>query len=447
VRVTSSTVSSFPSPGGSGRSLGVVAAAKEAVTSIVVESPAPGVLVRSLRVPDLVRHDGEDRHPVASSGDLAGFRLVLTPIVGGQDQAPVVAVPALAARKALPAQLTGGSLSGSLFSLPDVAGAKFRVTLVDGDAPEDFDRQTISHGDVVMYAAPSPVGLHIDGPDGAELFAMTGPITSGVTTDVKAALQRHLNATVGEDPLAARVTLRSDVVGSASVLWTTSGGVIERAVEGRISVDTTGDPARLDLPPPHPGRTPTRTVADVTVTHNGMALHPISDPMPIADAGVGGPTVRDLAVVRVLAPEALRDQQLTRVGVVGWPLADCDLSMTVLGRTVSMTGLPAPTARREATLVWFDLGDPLLVDAPIELSLTATRGAFGWIADPDPLVRVAVAVSPAGEQVTVGGCLVDLTGDETVVTGAELAGTDGWDVATDQFCTVSLANAVMEFEP
>lgn len=446
-RVSSSVVNSWPNTAASARLLGLGSPGKSTVTSIVVDSPVPGALIRSIRISTLERHDGEDRIRIRSSADLGGFRLVLTPIVGGQDQAPIVAVPQLGQRNALPAQLVGGSLSGESFELPDVVGAKFRITLVDGDAPEDFERETFSHGDVFIYAVASPVGLHVDGPDGAEQFAMGGPLTSTSSVDVKAALQRHLDAVVANDPIAATVTVRSDIVGSASVSWTTTGGVIERAVDGRPSVDGTGAPTRIALPPPHPGRAPNRTVADVTVVHHGLALHPISDPVPTVDAGLGGLTVHDVAVTRALPVDALLDQYVRQVAVVGWALALTDLSLTVLGHTSTVSDLAGPTQRAAPDVVWFEFAEPVLVDAPVSIALTATRGAFAWIADPQPLVRIAIAAAPNGERVTVGGHVVVLTGDETLVTGAALAGTDGWDVATDQFCTVALSNAIMEFAP
>ncbi|MET0662487.1 MAG: hypothetical protein ABWZ42_05080 [Ilumatobacteraceae bacterium] len=451
-RVSTSTMAVDPQNAGTGRSLGTVASAKTEVNDIVVVSPAPGAPIRGIRIPDLVRHEGEEELPIEGSGDLGGgLHLVLTPMIGGQVQAPLIAVPALPHQNALPAQLTGGGLSGSLFTLPDVIGTKFRITVVRGDAPEDFVEQPISYGDVTMYAAPMPVGLHVDGPDGAELFAMTGPITSNVVVDLQAAMSRHLDAAVvdgGPDTsVTTAVTIRSDVIGSAWVRWITTGGVIERKIDERLTADVTGATTSVALPPPDPGRVPTRTVADVTITHHGMAIHPISDAIPTTDAGLGGPVVRNAAVTRSLPPDALRDQHIRRACVIGWPLVETDLTLQVLGKSAAAAVLVAPTDRQAPSLVWFDFEDPPFVDGPAEFELTATRGAFGWIADPEPLLRVAVAATPSGEHVVVGGHTVGLTGDETVETGVVLSGTDGWTVVSDQFCTVSIANAVMEFAP
>lgn len=446
VRVLTSTASVHPVTTGTGRNLGLVAAAKDEVQSITLNSPAPGSLLRALRIPSFYRHEGADAVRIRTQGDLGGRRLVLTPIVGGSELAPVIAVPHLGKKKALPAQLTGGALSGELFTVPDLAGDRFKVTLVDGDAPEDFDPQTISHGDVVWYSAPGPVGLHIDDPGGRELYAIGGPVVAATTVDVRAALERHLNPVVTSGPAVASLTVRSDVTGSASIVWQTDG-IIERSIEGRLSIDVLGGSSSIVIPPPHPGRAPRFTRGDVAVEHHGIALHPISDPPPQTDAGLGGPAVRDEPVVRELPPEALRGMQLARVAVFGWAQGETDLSLTVLGSTTSVESLSAPTDRTAPATVWFEFEPPLDVEEPLDIALTATRGGFAWIADPEPLVQLAVITTPTGEKVAVGGTEVELTDSETVASGVMLAGTDHWTVATDQFCTVTVSNAVMEFLP
>lgn len=448
--VTSASVVVRPVTAGPGRPLGVAAPGRNRVSEIVVTSPVPGALVRGVGLPGLKRHEGDAAIAVDSSGGLGGdLHLVLTPIIGGQHRAPVIAVPPLPRKQALPPQLVGGSLSGSVLLLPDLALSTFSITVVRGNAPQDFTEQQISYGDVTLYAAPMPIGLHVDGPDGAELYAIAGPLGS-TEVDLTAALNRHLGTAVplaSSDAVTSTITLRSDVLGQASVELAIVGGVITRALAGRLAVELTGAPTAIAVPPPAPGRPPRRSLADVTITHHGLALHPLSSPSPRADAGLGGPAVRDAPVVRKLPPEALRGQRLARVAVIGWPLGATDLTLSVLGASASVAGLLPAASRADPSVVWFALGEPVDVDRPVEVALTATRGAFSWIADPDPLVQLAILTAPEGERVTVGGLLVELTGLETVVAGMELTGTDGWPVATDQFCTVSLANVVLEFAP
>ena len=444
VRVTQGVITVVPVASGDGRELGVGAGAKARQQVIDVTSPEPAAPTRSVVIPQLTRHEGESDIRIGGPAALGStHRLVVRPVVGGQVQAPVVAVPSLPGKGMRPALLTAASLSGSRLRLPDLPGGRFQISLVTGDTPEDFAPQTISFGDVRVYAAPGPVGLHVHGPDGAELYALGGPLTTTATVDVSAALERHLSGTA-ENP-TGDVVLRVDGQGTAHVAYVVSG-VIERRIPGRPEVTVEGEPADLVLPPPDPGRAPTRTVTTLTVTHAGVALHPLSDDAPPATGALAGPVVRDVAVKRELPPQALAGLMLRRVAVVGRPLTECDLTLEVLGRNASRAALPPATGPAPAQVVWFDLGEDVTVDGPVRVALTATRGAFGWVAAPDPLVRFAVATAAAGQTVQVGDLSVSLSAPETVV-AAELHGAPPWRVATDQFCTVALAETVLEFAP
>ncbi|UJP39272.1 hypothetical protein [Cellulomonas palmilytica] len=426
-----------PVTSGDGRDVGVVAPAKQPTTSITVRPPDPRVPTRALTIPRWVNAPDGETFPW--SADLH--------VVVRQNGQPVVAAPPLPAVGYVPAQLPGGSVSGSRVTLPDLLG-DLTVTVVAGRSLDALTELPFAHGDVRLRAAPMPVGLHVDGPDGDEQLAVGGPVRSRVSHDLAPALQRHLAAAVRTEPGgSAPVTLRSDVVGDAHVQLDVRDVVIERALDGRLTVECDGSPTSVVRPGVAPGRAPTRTRADVTVTHHGAALHPASDPVPTADADLGGPAVRDEPVTRRVAAATLAAERLVRVGVVGWPSAGTDLSLAVLGRTLTATGLVGPAGRSAPQVVWFDLGGPVAVDGPLEVTLRATRGTFGWLAAPEPALRLAVEAPAAGAHVTVGGLTLTLTGPETHVPGASLAGTDGWDVSTDQLVTVALSSAVMEFAP
>ena len=426
-----------PVTAGDGRDLGVVAPGKRPTTSITVRPPDPRVPTRALTVPQWVTAPDGETFPW--SDDLH--------VMVRQDGRPVVAAPPLPAVGYVPAQLPGGTVSGSRVTLPDLLG-DLTLTVVSGRTLDALTELPFAHGDVRLRAAPMPVGLHVLGPDGDEQLAVAGPVRGRVSHDLAPALARHLAVAVRTEPGGtAPVTVRSDVVGEAHVQLDVQDVVIERALDGRLTVSCDGTATTLPRPGVAPGRAPTRTRADLTVTHHGAALHPASDPVPAVDAGLGGPTVRDEPVTRRVAAATLADARLVRVGVVGWPSAGTDLSLVVLGRTVTATGLVGPVGRSTPQVVWFDLGDAVAVDRPLEVTLRATRGTFAWLAAPEPAVRLAVEAPAAGAHVTVGGLTVTLTGPETHVPGVSLAGTDGWDVTTDQLVTVALSSAVMEFAP
>ena len=440
-RVGSALLTVSPELSGAGRDVGVVAPGKDPTRAIHVHPSDARVPTRALTIPGL--RSAPEGEPVRGA---LGDDLHVVVRQGGQ---PVVAVPPLPAVGYAPAQLPGGSMSGDVLELPDLVG-DLTISVATGRSLDQLRDVDVRHDDVRLRAAPMPVGLHVLGPDGDEQLALTGPVRGTLTHDLAPALQRHLAAAVvgsGASGGTAPVTLRSDVVGSACVALDVRDVVLERAVPGRVSVESEGVPTSIALPGPHPGRDPARTRADVTVTHHGAALHPVSDPVPTSDAGIGGVVVRDAPVVRRIAAATLEGTSLVRVAVVGWAHGDTDLSLTVAGRTVPTIALPGAPGRTAPAVVWFDLGGPVPVTGPVEVGLRATRGAFRWYAAPEPAVRVAVAAAPQGTSVTVGGLRIALTGPTTHVPGAVLTGTDSWAVSTDQLCTVALSSAVLEFAP
>ncbi|CAM5780276.1 hypothetical protein [Cellulomonas persica] len=439
-RVGSAILTVDPVTYGAGRDAGVVAAGKNATTSIAVTPPDARVPTRGLTLPSL--RSAPDGEALPLSDDLH--------LVVHQGGTPVVAVPPLPADHYVPAQLTGGALSGSALTLPDLVGP-LSVTLAAGRTLDELTSLSFAHGDVRLKAAPMPVGLHVVGPDGDEQLAVPGPLRTTLTHDLAPALQRHLAAAVvDQEGGTAPVTLRSDATGDAYVRLAVTGLVIERAIEGRPSVECDGAPTSVPRPGVTPGRAPTHTRADVIVTHHGAALHPSSDPVPAADADVGGVAVRDVGVTRRIPAATLAGEHLVRVAVVGWPHGETDLALGVAGASLTASALPGADGRGAPSVVWFTLPTPAAVDGPVDVTLRATRGAFRWFEPADgsgPALRLAVASSPVGTRVVVGGVGLDLTGETTTTTGVLLAGTDGWAVETDQLCTVALANAVMEFAP
>jgi hypothetical protein len=453
-RVESAPVRVLPSTGGDGRDVGVVCAGGT-TTTFTVRLPAGDTLLRGLRIPSLVRHDGEDEFPINGQEDLGDHHLVVRPFVNGQVQAPVVAVRPVQGGGMLPAQLAGGSLSGSLLRLPDLVGGRFEVSLCSGSAPDDFEPVTISFGDVRGLVAPQPSSVSVEDPTGAVAIAFEGPGVAMIALDLGAPLQRHLGEVV-PDPAVSRADGRVVAAGpgSAQLRWSPDVTLL-RAVDGRVSVTLTGEPAHLDLGVPAAGRDPLLTRADLTITHDGLALHPLSDPVPAQPAGLSGPVVTATPVTRALPPEALLGFRVGRVGVVGRVVAAADLTLTLeCGQArptaVTLSELDAATGPGNEVW-WFPLDEAVMVSGPVRVSLAATRGRFCWVATAEdgaaPAVRWAVVTEPAGTRVTIAGTPVTLTGIETSLTGATVAGPSPLPVTTDQFCTVAASSAVQEFAP
>lgn len=457
MRLNTSLLHLRPADDPLGRDTEKVASAGDRVTELVVEVSPSGALARSVRIPALVVHHNSSDISVDSLSDLkaANLRLSVAAASGGPFGAPIHTVPALPQRNAIPEQLGGASFHGNVLHLPDVVADSLLITVVDSDDPADFEPLMFSHGDVRVFRAPSPIGLSVVGPDGQEQFALPGSFTDATSADLTAVMKRYLGNLPADAPPSASIRIEVDTVGELSTCWSTTGEVLERPIEERLSVSAEGIPTQVVLPPPVPAVPAIRTITNLTVLHLGMELHPVSDPLPDAGASLTGPVVSDTTVVRALPPDALVGHEIKRIAVLGWPMSDTDLRLEVLGATATVAGLAAPNKRERPAIIWFDINDPPTVDGPVEISLTAPRGSFAWVAGPEPLVRVAVGSPPEGKSVSVGGIQVDLVGEETFLAGVHLAGPPGapsggsspvgWPVETNQFAEVRLSNTNVEY--
>lgn len=462
VRVDSASLRIAPTTGGPGRNVGQVSGRRSGTTELTLTVPGGPGRIRRLHLQGL-EHAGT---PLRSATDLDDLRLVVAPVIGGQVQAPVVAVPALGPVNALPAQLVGGSFSDGVLRLPDVAAATVRLTLVRGGAPEDFLPEPFDIERVTLWVAPQPGDLEVADGTGATQWSVPGPLTTTAGVDLRAAVERHLTAALPDGPLQTHARVSAGATGSAAVMLSVTGAVV-RAPSGRIPVELEGRARDLPVGPPSlEPRAPWSVTADVGVTHHGMGLHPVSDPVPGAAGGLGGPLVGDVAVVRALPPEALVGFQVRRLGVVGWPVGPTELVVGLVRLRAGAGGAPAPAATeppgaatslegRAGTsppeLVWVELPSPSTPAGGVGVAVTAVRGRFRWVAAPHPLVLVAVTTLPEGRQVRIGATTLDLTGSDTVLTGVPLVPADfagqAPSVASDQFVTVTVSNLRLEYQP
>lgn len=464
VRVDAASLRIAPTLGGPGRNLGEVAGRATGSTGLTLAVPGGLGRVRRLHLEGLERAGTRLR----STADLGGLRLVVAPAVGTQVQAPVVAVPALPARNALPAQLGGGSFSEGVLGLPDVAASALRLTLVEGGAPEDFVAQPFDVERVTLWVAPNPGDVEVADGTGAPQWSLPGPLATTVEVDLAAAVERNLAAALPAGPLRTRATVTAGAPGSAVVSLSVSGAVV-RVVKDRAAVELAGQPAALPVGGPAlDARAPISVTADVGVTHHGVGLHAVSDVVPAAAGGLGGPLVGDTPVVRALPPEALVGFEVRRIGVVGWAVGATDLVVGLVPVRAGAPGgpagggpgveLPGGAARLEGrpgssppAVVWVDLPVPVAPGAGVGVSVTAVRGRFRWVAAPHPLVLVAATTAPEGRQVRIGGRAIGLTGPDTTLPGLPLAPADFAGrppaVASDQFLTLSVSNLRLEYAP
>jgi hypothetical protein len=377
--------------------------------------------------------------------------------------APTVSVPAVARQGAIPPTLTGAAFADGVLQLPDLSGP-VRITVVDGDTPDKFSAHAITAQKVLGWAAPTPVDLTLTGPDGATLWNFAGALPDGAAQapDVTVAVSSAVEALrAAGKPIAGSLKLTSKFPCKVRFAVSPVEGDLVRTLSGTTTIELAGEPISLSLDIPLPPATPSTVVADVKVTYRGMRLADISDPLPPSGAH-RGVVVRADRVLRALPPQALRSERVSRIGLVGY----CPQPAALLVRLVpaEATAQSAPTlapigtpgtAQVEAAssvgVIWVDLPEPVLVDQPVAIEVSAGSGVLHWITGPDPLVRIVVQDPDPGRRPIVLGDATLLTVDQPMIAASRASlpaapfGADTPLLASALFCTVELTDGELRY--
>jgi hypothetical protein len=392
----------------------------------------------------------------------AGRRLVVSlPDPRGGWAAPTASVPPVERQGAIPPTLTGASFADGVLRLPDLTGP-MRLAVVDGKTPNEFKDHAMTVGKTTGWAAPTPVDLALTGPDGATLWNWAGAMPDGtaqrpdVTVPVSSAAEALRAA---GSPITGSLTLTSKFPSKLRFTVSPVTGDLIRDLPGTATVELAGEPVPLPLATPLPPAAPSTVVADVKVTYRGRRLADVSDPLPPAGAQ-RGIVVRQQRVLRVLPPQALRGELVSRIGLIGF----CPEPTALLVRLVAATAAPesAPnavgtpgTATVGATttvgVIWVDLPEPIHVDQPVAIEVSAGTGAVYWVTGTEPLIRIVVVDPEPGSRPIVLGGTTLLTVDQPVV-GVQRAALPAAAFAADApvlasalFCTVELTDGELRY--
>jgi hypothetical protein len=377
--------------------------------------------------------------------------------------APTVSVPAVARQGAIPPTLTGASFTDGLLRLPDLTGP-VRVAVVDGDTPDTFSSHALTAGKVVGWGAPTPVDLTLAGPDGATLWNFAGALPDGAaqTPDITVAVSSAVEALrAAGEPIVGALKLSSKFPAKVRFTVSSVAGDLIRELTGTTTVELAGEPVALPLATPLPPETPATVIADVKVTYRGKRLADVSDPLPPTGAH-RGVVVRADRVLRVLPPHALRGERVSRIGLIGY----CPQPTALLLRLVPATATPdsaaglSPigtpgTAKVDAGsgvgLIWVDLPEPVQVDQPVAIEVSAGTGVLHWVTGTEPLVRIVVLDPDPGRRPIVLGSATLLTVDHPSIGAARAslpaaAFADGApQLASALFCTVELTDGELRY--
>ncbi|MBT2518848.1 hypothetical protein J7E29_15505 [Streptomyces sp. ISL-90] len=460
-------VQADPVPDFGGYSLGEVPAKVDGGGELTVSVPG-GQRIRALHLSGLKSEDVA----FASEQQLAdaGRRLIASVRdANGAWAAPVVAVPAVGGRNKVPPTLTGATFSNGVLRLPDLAGP-VRLSIVENDSPADFAVHAATVGTVSGWAAPTPVDLTLLGPDGATLWAFPGPMPDtvvqalDVSVAVAAAVEKLRAAGTA---IAGSLQLTSRFACKVRFRIGDVAGDLVRALPGTTTVELAGEAVAFPLAAPLPPAAPATVIADVKVVYRGRRLADVSDAMPPAGAQ-RGVVVRQDRVLRTLPPLALRGERVSRIGLVGYCPEPAALLVALVaadgaGPAVSDGSADAPppalgipgTANVDAAtsvgVIWVDLPEPVQIDRPAAIEVSAGSGRFHWVGGPDPLVRIIVLdPDPGGRPIVLGGVTL-LTVDQpalgavrAVLPAAAFAGQAPL-VASALFCTLEVTDVDLRY--
>jgi hypothetical protein len=279
-----------------------------------------------------------------------------------------------------------------------------------------------------------------------------------VTVAVAAAVEKLRAAGAA---ITGSMTLTSKFACKVRFRLDSVAGDLVRELPGTTTIDLAGEPVRLPLAAPLPPIAPAAVVADVKVTYQGKRLADVSDPMPPAGAH-RGIVVRQDRVLRMLPPQALLGEQVNRIGLVGY----CPQPTSVLVRLVPAAGTAVPGSAVPAIgppgtvtvdaagtvgVIWLDLAQPVNVDQPVAIEVSAGSGTLYWVTNPEPLVRIVVLdPDPAGRPVVLGDRTLLTVDQPTIATmraalPAEAFSGDAPLLASALFCSVEITDAHLSY--
>lgn len=383
----------------------------------VVNVPA-GKRVKSLALNGLHRAGQPD---ITNSSQLAGMRLAVSfpPAQGGGWDSPRFAVPAVSAENMVPATLTGATFSSGVLTLRDsVPARRVRVTLVSGGEPRDFVAQAADISRIHLGTEAAAHNIKLVGADGNTLWQLPefDPDAPSTEVDVRAALETALNTKLkNRQPLEATFTVSADAPAEAVVFFRSIEGSLLRVNEGILRAELTGDPLQLALGDALASETPRSVVGDLTVTYAGIRiLETVSDNPPPANAVVSGVIVSESGMLKTFAPAALEGIAPARVGIIGKAPEECELSLEFVSVNGDVAGSPVGppavlklTADNDIRTRWVDVPAGVRLSGALGLRVRANRGRFFWVAEDQPLARMAINdPDPAGRPLFLNDALL-----------------------------------------
>ena len=421
-----------------------------------------------------VKNDDGTFSPL-NSGLSESTRLVVSIQDPSAGWLPVYSVPAVSSRGVLPAMFQGASYSNKVLTLPGtVASPKLLLSLVKNPFPEDFELRDMQLAKITGWAAAAPRNLELAGPDGAVIWSQPGdlpvgsaPISIDLRLPVQAALKATLAAAGGVDtPLEVTFHLRGDPPSSVGIHLAAIHGALLRTFPGVIRTELQPDASSPDFASrlsgqPLANEAPASAAADLTVRYAGLRiLESVSSAVPAAAGNIGGLVVSSQFAVRAFPPQALLNQPIARVGLIGRAPEACELAVQLVdyssggpGPALGTAGVVELAPSALISTCWVDLPGSPVPTVPVGLSVRANKGRFFWVCASDPLIRLAVRdPDPGGRPLLLNGQpLLNVTqADEIHLPGQSFTGAAFQKVPplleSSLFLTVELSDLVLRYQ-
>jgi len=387
--------------------------------------PIRSLLLKGLKTPIPTGNTQTDT-PIRSSADLKAVnrRLIVTiPDPDTTWSPPLYAVPAVSKRGMLPASLVGASFEApagdGLLTLPDLKASRIRLTLVEGDFPEDFQPRSATLASVSGTAALPARDLVLISTNDEIAWAFPGEFPTEAPpafVDLRFALEAAMNAALADgQPLDVTWFLRGEAPGVAGIAFDGARGFIVREFPGVLRTSVDGDTRQLALSGPLADEQPTVAQADLTIRYDGIRiLESVSAAVPAPNDSISGIIVRDQPVTHAFAPKAFSNMTIARIGLIGRSPIESELSVQLVDLSTGEPGLPLGppgVVRLQADsaigTVWVAIPSMSLPVGPVGISVRANLGRFFWVTGPAPLTRIAIYdPDPGGRPLQLAGTTV-----------------------------------------
>lgn len=317
---------------------------------------------------------------------------------------PIYAIPSIG-RASTPKLYAGASMNGNTVHLPrDIQPvSRVRVSVVENFAGEGERvlTSTITNASARIKNLPDDLTVTNES-EATTIFQQDGlylddspPTTLNLVNHGQATFEKQLAA---QEPLRFQWRAAAKTGTAFGYAVQPLQGVLRRTFPGVTRVTVHGEPQRLPLDlssGPLDAETPSLVTADLTVTYDGLRLLvPLNDALPPAAGNIRGHIVGTEPVSRIVLHEEIASYPVARIGLIGRAPVACELSVwlstTQDGEPLTDPGVVQLPASTDLRLFWVELPQAITHTGPLAIQVRANSGRFFWVADPEPLLKLAV---------------------------------------------------------